>query len=305
MRVKFVLDLFAVIWLLTAQTGGVIAAEHQRFEAAYYGHDAIYIFPTGGKAFSIRLPSGVPPTANLIGFDSSGRSAYLQIPSAAVLHQSDELIRVDLSPVGLFSVPGSGGLGDIFSLTNSLSGNLLVAAAYGQGLCGAYEIDALRGTHRPIWTTPARPDCRFGAVRVEPDGKRVLIGDNVGFKVIDPVTGAVALSGINGRGAWSPDGNWFAISTKGGITLFDGKTFSVRRHFVSSVHGYLVWAPDSKRILFPQQQRGCEDDFESLAILDVVSGSEWVISSSHCMITGSQIGWIDAGALSGSPELPK
>ena len=108
---------------------------------------------SGGEEFSVRFPSSVPATANLIGFASSGRSAYLQVPSAAVLHLSDELIQVDFSPLRLFPVPGSGGLGEIVSVTNSVSGDLLVAAAYGQqGLCGAYDIDTSSGTHRRIKT---------------------------------------------------------------------------------------------------------------------------------------------------------
>ena len=137
--------LFAVVGVFSAQNGAVPAPGLPRFEAAHYSHDAVHVFPNGGKEFSVRLPPNVPATANLIGFASSGRSAYFQVPSAAVVHLSDELIQVDFSPLRLFSIPGSGGLGEIISVTNSLSGNLLVAAAYGQGLCGAYEIDISRG----------------------------------------------------------------------------------------------------------------------------------------------------------------
>lgn len=295
--------LLVVVGLFSAQNGAVPIPGLPRYEAAHYDHDAVYVFPNGGKEFSIQLPPNVPAIANLIGFASSGRSAYLQVPSAAVLHLSDELIQVDFSPLRLFSIPGSGGLGEMVSVTNSGSGNLLVAAAYGQGLCGAYEIDTSHGTHRPIWTESAGPDCRFVVQQIEPDGKRVLIGDHVNFKVINTVTGMVELSGIAGRGAWSPDGNWLAISKKSEIIIFDGRTFAVRKHFrASSVDGHLVWSPDSKRILFVQQELRCslQDDFESIAVLDIDTGKKWVISSSRCMVTNSRIGWIDVGVLAAS-----
>jgi hypothetical protein len=294
-RVSFVQALVAFVWLYLTQMGVVRAAGPPGFEAAYYGHDAIYVFPDGGKEFSIRLPANVPATANLIGFASSGRSAYLQVPSAAVVHLSDELIQVDFSPLRLFPVPGSGGLGEIISATDSLSGNLLVAAAYGQqGLCGAYEVDASNGTRRPIRT---EPKCRFFITQVEPDGKRVLIADNLDFRVVDVLSGAIELIGV-GRGAWSPDGAWLAIWNKGEATIFDGRAFSVRGRFrASSVDGHLVWSPDSKRILFAQQEDGCQGDFESLAVLNIENGKEWVISSSHCMVINSRIGWVDVSGL--------
>jgi Tol biopolymer transport system component len=210
---------------------------------------------------------------------------------------------VDFSPLRLFSIPGSGGLGEIISVTNSLSGDLLVAAAYGQGLCGAYAIDTSHGTRRPIWTEPERSNCGFFVTQVEPDSKRVLISDNLNFRVVNVLAGAIELSGV-GHGAWSPDGNWLAISAKGEVTFYDGRTFSVRRRFrASSVDGHLVWSPDSKRILFAQQELRCfpmRSDFESLAVLDVEAGKTRVISSSHCMVTNSQIGWIDMGVLSAS-----
>jgi hypothetical protein len=294
LRASFVGALLAVVWLSSAQIGALPSPGLPGFEAAHYDHDAINVFPDGGKEFSVRLPPNVPATAKLIGFASSGRSAYLQVPSAAVLHLSDELIQVDFSPARLFSVPGSDGLGEVISVTNSLSGSLLVAAAYGhQGLCGAYEIDSSNGTHRPIRT---EPKCGFFITQVAPDSRRVLIGDNSNFEVVDVLTGSVDLRGV-GRGVWSPDGTWLAIYNKGEATVFDGRTFSVRRRFrTSSIDGHLVWSPSSKRILFAQQER-CQDDLESLAVLDIETGRRWVISSSHCMITNSQMGWIDVSGL--------
>jgi hypothetical protein len=302
-RAPFVREVFAVVWLLSALGEGAPAAGLPRFEAAFYGHDAVYVFPIGGEEFSVRLPPNVPATANLIGFASNGQSAYLQVPSAAVLHLSDEMIQIDFSPLRLFPVPGSGGLGEIISVTNSLSGDLLVAAAYGQqGLCGAYDIDTSSGTRRPIRT---EPKCTFFVTQVEPEGRRVLMADDVNFRVVDALSGLIELSGV-GRGAWSPDGNWLAVWKKGELTVFDAETFSMRRRFQTpSVDGHLVWSPDSTRLLFVQQAAGCQDDFESLALLDIETGKERMIPSSHCMVTSSRIGWIDVGALTASAALPK
>jgi hypothetical protein len=305
LRTWFARALLAAVWLLPVQSGAVLALGQSHFEAAHFDHDAVYVFPDGGQEFSLRLPPDVPAAANLIGFASSGRSAYVQIPSAAVLHLSDELIQVDFSPLRLFSIPGSGGLGEIISVASSLSGSLLVTTAYGQqGLCGAYEIDASHGRRRPILTVPARPDCRFGPMQVNPDGKHVLVADNLSVKVVDVATGAVTLSGIFGRGGWSPDGNWLAFWREGEITLFDGRTFLKRRRFrASSVDGHLVWSPDSKRILFVQKELRCflRGDYESIALLDIETGKKSVISSSHCAVTNSQMGWIDVEGLSGAP----
>jgi len=299
LKPSFMRILLAFVCLLATQIGAVPALGQPRFEPAHFDRDAISVFPDGGKKFSIRMPPNLPPTINLIGFALGGRAVYLQEPSAAILHDSDELIQVDLSPLRQFPVRGSGGLGDVYSITTSPSGSLLVGASGGAGPCGAFEIDTSHATRRSIMTEPVRP-CTVGVEQVEPDGKRVLIGDNLNFRVINVLTGAIEFRGA-GRGAWSTDGNWLAISKKGEIAVFDGRTFSLRRHFrASSVDGHLVWSPDSKRILFAQQELRCfpmEGDLESLAVLDVEAGKKWVISSSHCMVTNSRVGWVDAGVL--------
>jgi len=180
---------------------------------------------------------------------------------------------------------------------------LLVTAAYGElGGCGAYEIDISKGTHRPIRTDSK---CRAFVMQVEPDGKRVLVADDSNFRVVDVLNGAVALSGI-GRGMWSPDGSLLAIWSKGEAKVFDGRTFAKRGRFrAPAIDGHLVWSPDSKRVPFVQREHGCQDAFESLAALDIDTGREAIISSSHCMVISSRIGWVDTGALPGPSRSSK
>jgi hypothetical protein len=294
--------ILAAILPFSAATAPGFASAAQVLQPVHYGQDEVTVFPDGGREFSVRLPAGIPPTANLIAFAATGRSAYLQEPSAGVLGHADELIEVDFSPLRRFSVPGSGGLGEIISVTNSSSGILLVSAVYGHGGCGAYAIDATRGTRRSIWTTAGQPPCRFFVTQVAPDGNRVLVANFDEFKVINTQNGAIEFS-AGGRGSWSPDGKQLAIFKNGEITILDGRTFAKRGHFrASSVDGHLVWRPDSKCILFVQRERRCPDDFESLAVLDIEAGKKWVVSSSHCMVTNSQIGWIDSRALKASGE---
>lgn len=292
--------LAAAISLLSAQAGAVSPPEARRFEAAHFDVDAVSVFPRNGREFAFELPRSVPATVNLIGFASNGRSAYIQVPAADRLHVSDELVRVDFSPVGLAPVPGSAGLGDIISVADSIFGNLFVGAM-GRGVCGVFEIDTSTGTNHPIMAGPRRGG--GGCVtQVEPNGKHVLMPDDMGFRVLDSVTGKVEFRG-SGRGTWSPDGNWLASAGKSKITVFNARDFSVRGRFgASSVDGHLVWSPDSKRILFVRKERRCflQDDFESIAMLDIETGKKGVISSSHCAVTNSQIGWIDVSALATS-----
>ena len=56
------------------------------------------------------------------------------------------------------------------------------------------------------------------------------MADGLNFRVVDVSTGSIELSGV-GRGAWSPDGKWLSIWKKGEVTVFDGRTFSMRQRF--------------------------------------------------------------------------
>src|SRR5580658_1478610 len=106
------------------------------------GKYVLTLFPlTPGTPMDVALPAGLATVINLIAFAPDGRSVYLQEPAAAVVNRSDALVKIELRPLRQGPVPGSGGLGDIFSLTVSpQSGRIFVLASGGRGQqCGAYE----------------------------------------------------------------------------------------------------------------------------------------------------------------------
>jgi WD40 repeat protein len=269
------------------------------------GQTVLNLFPLdAGKASDVALPRG-PATVNLISFAPDGRSAYLQVPSASALNLPDALIRVEFSPVRQSPVPGSGGLGDIYSLTLSpRSGRIFVSASGGKDHhCGVYEIDPDAGTHRPLRVGDG-PNCRGGMGSVSPDGKEVLSGDRDHLNVLDLETGARKPLGT-GTGSWSPDGRWIAVATRGRIDLIDANNLSHRKKLgASGVDDHLIWSPDSKRLLFVKQENRCRflflfqvDDSESIEVVDVETGKRHLIQSAHCAVTSSAVGWIDSEAV--------
>jgi WD40 repeat protein len=290
--------------LLVGATSGALtfrspAASPLPFEAAYYSNKVVTLFPLArGNARDVALPLKLASVINLISFGSDGRSAYLQIPSAVVLNLTDELVKIEFSPMRRSLVPGSGGLGDISSLTVSpRSGKIFVAASGGKDhLCGAYEIDPVAGTHHPL-RVGAGPSCGGAMGKISPDGKRVLSAEGQRLSLVNVETGVVQFLGT-GRAEWSPDGQWIAVSSRGQIIVINANDLSQRRTLgTSGVDGHLVWSPDSKHLLFVEREPRCSDDFETLATVDVESGGRETIQSSHCMVTSSNVGWVQSEAI--------
>jgi WD40 repeat protein len=289
------------------------ASGDSRFVAAYFsplggGQTVLNLFPLeSGKASEVAIPP-VPATINLISFAPDGRSAYLQVPSAAVLNLPDALIKVEFSPVRQSPVPGSGGLGEIYSLTVSpRSGRIFVSASGGKDhQCGAYEIDPDAGTHRPLRVGDG-PSCGGGMGIISPDGREVLTGDGDHLLIVlDLETGARKPLGTRAETAsWSPDGRWIGVSVSGRIVLIDAGNPSHRKKLgASGVDGHLIWSPDSKRLLFVKQESRCRflylfqvDDSESIEVVDVETGKRQAIPSAHCAVSKSALGWVDAEAI--------
>jgi dipeptidyl aminopeptidase/acylaminoacyl peptidase len=210
-------------------------------------------------------------------------------------------------------VPGSTGL-SIGFLTISQSGRIFASASsLRDHQCGAYEIDPDAATHRAI-RAGAPPGCAGALGKISPDGKNLLSTHwsprtpgsppSVEYlSLLDLETGTTQSLG-EGRGSWSPDGRWIAISVHGRIVLIDARNTSQRKGLgASGVDGNLIWSPDSKQLLLAKQERRCSflylfqvDDSESLEVVDVETGKRRAIPSAHCAVTSSAVGWIDPRA---------
>ena len=134
---------------------------------------------------------------------------------------------------------------------------------------------------------------------ISPDGKKVLSTNGERLHLVDLDAGDAHSLGT-GRARWSPDGRWIAASSRGQIILIDSGDLSVRKSLgTSGVNGSLTWSPDSRYILFVEKERRCfsRGDAESLAIVDVETGTRSVVGSSRCSVTSSAVGWIDTAVL--------
>ena len=301
--------LAAALLALAGNVGGwkLSAAEGEsRFIPAYFeegGVNAFILFPWGtGRAKEIALEGGLGGV-NLIAFGLDGKSAYLQRPSAWVVHQSDSLIKVEFSPTRQSPVSGSEGMGNILSLTVSpASGRIFVWTRGGRDHpCGAYEIDPGAGTNRLLRAGNA-PTCRDGLGRVSPDGKELLSSDGVHLNLINLETGAQRPLGA-GLGSWSPDGRWIAVAGHGRIVLIDARNSSHRKKLgASGVNNDLFWSPDSRLLLFATQEGRCSflffgGDSDSLEVVDVETGKRHAIRSAHCAVGRPEVGWVDPEAV--------
>jgi len=293
------------------------AAGGERFVAAYFGggEPVLNLFPLdSGKAADISLPLG-RATINLVSFAPDGTAAYLQEPAAAVLNRPDPLVRVEFKPTRLSPVPGSEGLGNIYSLSVSRSGRIFVSASAGRDHpCGVYTIDPDAGTHR-LLRAGRGPNCEVAIGSISPDGKKLLSiyspprapGGPPSIEqlsLLDLETGAIQSLGT-GFGTWSPDGQWIAVSGLGRIELIETSNLSHRKKLgAAGVDDHLVWSPDSTRLLFVKPDAGCSflhlfqvDDSESLEVVDVGTAKRHAIQSGHCAVTRSAVGWIDSEAV--------
>ncbi len=310
-------SLLSVVLLAMAGVPEASAGGGERFVAAYFGggEPVLNLFPLdSGKEADVSLPLG-GAIVNLVSFAPDGTSAYLQEPAAAVLNRPDPLLKLEFKPTRLSPVPGSAGIGDIYSVSVSRSGQIFVSASGGKDdPCGAYVIDPDAGTHR-LLRTGRGPNCGGAIGSISPDSKKLLSiysrprtpggpQSVEQLSLLDLETGATQSLGT-GRGSWSPDGRWIAVSGLGRIVLIEASNLSHRKKLgATGVDDHLVWSPDSKRLLFVKRDARCSflylfqvDDSESLEVVDVETGKRHAIQSGHCAVTRSAVGWIDSEAV--------
>jgi WD40 repeat protein len=305
--------LSASLLALASSLGGLKlnAAEHESaLVAAYFhpsggaGQSVLTLFPdAAAEAVDVSLPNGLT-SDYLVSFGSDSKSIYLSGPPIV---GTDGAIKIEFKPTRASTVPGSAGLRVGF-LTISGSGRIFVSASdFRNYLCGVYEIDPDTGTHRPL-RVGGGPSCGGTMGSISPDGRRVLSTSSrprtpgsppsvERLTLLDLEAGATRSLG-EGRGTWSPDGRWIAVSGHGRIVLIDARDASHRKTLgPSGVNDILIWSPDSKQLLFAKQERRCSDDFESLEVLAVETGKRHAIQSAHCAVTSSAVGWINPEAV--------
>lgn len=282
-----------------------VKADSTPFCAAYFhpvgGPEGtlLTLFPMAGRETDVTLPAGLT-TSRLIAFGPDGKAMYVQ--ENHPLDLTVGINKIEFKPARRSVVRGSVGLGTIWFLTVSQpSGRIFVSGVSGRGNgeCGAFEIDPDAGTLRAL-RVGIYPDCGGAAGPISPDGKRLLSRQGKQLSILDLKTGALQTLGTGKRGSWSPDGRWIAASLGGGIVLIDATNPSRRRKLgASGVDGHLIWSPDSKHLLFTKSELRCAftESFESLATVDVETGKRSVIKNSHCMVSSSNVGWIDPDAV--------
>jgi WD40 repeat protein len=267
-----------------------------RFDAAEKGY-TVTLFPLSRKQPTIDVTVPTPSaTTNLISFASDGRSLYVQQPYAFPDQPPKVLFKIEFAPTRMSAVPGTEGLGDIWSikLSKDTPRRMFVSASgSARGSCGDYEIDPQSGTRRVLRL--GRPNCRTVLGDISPDGKRVLSTNGGKLSLMDLETGAVRPLGV-GRGKWSPDGQQIAVSGDGEIVLLQAGNLSRRKRLgSSSVSDDLAWSPDSKYLLVTKNDIRCFmlKDAETLLVLDVRNGHRRVVEGGRCAVTLPTFGWVD------------
>jgi len=303
---------FAVVLAAVASAFELSAAGGEpRLVAAYFsqGQNVLNLFPLDlGKSSDVALPP-LAPSDFLLSFGPDSKSIYF----GSLASPASGITKIEFGPTRKSIVPGSAGL-VITSLTGSLSGRIVVSASdQASHQCGAYEIDPVAGTHRPV-RVGDDSNCGGAIGIISPDGKNLLSTHSLHrtpgsppsierLSLFSLETGATQSLGV-GRGSWSPDGRWIAVSGSGRIVLIDANNLSHRKKLgASGVDDHLIWSPDSKRLLFVKQESRCRIlhlfpvDEESIEVVDVETGKRQAIPSAHCAVYSSAIGWVDAEAV--------
>jgi Tol biopolymer transport system component len=293
-RRRFLVRLLCRLAPATLLIACALAADPIPFTAAYIhpgdGGLKLTLFPLVGAEITAPAPSGVP-SFGLPVFGPDGRTIYFA---------SDGLWRLELKAHRQSIVRGSSGLTTMWHLTVSRpSGRIFVSGVVKTlaGVeCGTYEIDPDGETPRRLLARAAS-DCGGGGGEVSPDGKSVLGHSGEFLCITDLATRSARIMKGFAKGsvaAWSPDGKSISVIRDGRIILVDPDTLKLR-NIGGGGNLTINWAPDATKILARKSQLSCMPYlyFESLAVIDLQTGRESIIKSSHCNVSGGFFGWID------------
>jgi hypothetical protein len=291
-------------FLIALWLGGLArAADLPPWVAAYIQPGAekvaVVLFPiTGGKAV-VPLPGKLAQTFIVYG-STDGKALYLWEPG--------EISKLEFNPVRQMVVPGSSGLGRVWSLTVVAATGHIFFSGMAGGYCGTFEVNPADGTQRAVLEGGA-PVCGGGGGVVSPDGARSVRHVRGELRVTDLRTGASQvvsgfkdetvteeLNWLNAT-AWSPDGRWISVvDASGRVTLIGVDDFGRRKRLGSTAGGVAAsWSPDSRYLLVSKPGLGCALSlyFVSLEAVDIETGRRIEIGSSRCQVTGGWVGWLD------------
>ena len=266
-----------------------IAHAELRYTPAFLDYrDELELFPLNGEAFTRTLPMA----PSRLVYAPDGKSLYTF--GDARDRASRGLSRIEFDPPRVTLLPNSDQFRAVNSFTLSLQQDMVVISGkYGDNVCGIFELDLNSGEVRVIVKNST---CDYSQswvrMNLSPDSKRLVAYRRPDLELIDLATGAIqSLGGKYVAGAWSPDGKWLAALEGEGqshTVLLDANSLARGRVFGTS---NVQWSPDSHYLL-GERTRGCLAYWASIVVIDVDTGQEQTVASSHCKVNLTTTGWV-------------
>jgi WD40 repeat protein len=250
------------------------------------------VFPPDGPTFSMDLPISITG----IAYAPDGLSLYgFGLPREGL----SGLQRISFSPLRSDVVPGTASFRMVSGVAASPEQDrVVISGRYGidaTGECGLFEVVRRGNIRKVAGSGTCNSSESWVRLSLAPDGKRLLGYKESQLEIIEIESGSIrALGDRYVGGAWSPDGKWIAVleGTGGDQTvLLDAKTTAVVRRLGST---NLQWSPDS-RFLLGERSQSCFPEWGTFVVIDVSTGSETIIPSSHCKVNLNTTGWLDRG----------
>jgi WD40 repeat protein len=253
--------------------------------------DELEVFRSRGGAFTV----GLPMAPSRIAYAPDGKSLYSFGDARNRARRG--LWRIEFDPVRLIAIADT----DRFRMVNGFALSLLqdivvISGRYPDGdssACGIFELDRQKRSVREIIenSTCDYPQS-WVRLSLSPDSKRLVAYRKPRLELIDLATGMIRSLGEGYiAGAWSPDGKWLAVLESGGqnrTLLLDANSLTQKRVFGAS---NVQWSPDS-RYLLGARAGVCMVDWASIIVIDVNTGQEHPIASSHCKVNLNTTGWV-------------